>query len=91
MGSRAISTVRARPHSPNRIGHKVAADEITVVDDGTLNRRRGSLNVDDEGTPTQCTVLIENGILRGYIQDKMNARLRACRRPATDAASRSRT
>jgi len=59
----------------NRIGHKVAADEITVVDDGTLNRRRGSLNIDDEGTPTRCTVLIENGILRGYIQDKMNARL----------------
>ncbi|HUX72989.1 MAG TPA: metalloprotease TldD [Steroidobacteraceae bacterium] len=59
----------------NRIGHKVAADEITVVDDGTLDRRRGSLNVDDEGTPTQCTVLIENGVLRGYIQDKMNARL----------------
>jgi TldD protein len=59
----------------NRIGDKVAADEITVVDDGTLNRRRGSLNVDDEGTPTQCTVLIENGILKGYIQDKLNARL----------------
>ena len=59
----------------NRIGQKVAADEITVVDDGTLDRRRGSLNVDDEGTPTQCTVLIENGVLRGYIQDKMNARL----------------
>ncbi len=59
----------------NRIGQKVAADGITVVDDGTLDRRRGSLNVDDEGTPTQCTVLIENGILRGYIQDKLNARL----------------
>jgi len=59
----------------NRIGQKVAADEITVVDDGTIDRRRGSLNVDDEGTPTQCTVLIENGVLRGYIQDKMNARL----------------
>jgi TldD protein len=59
----------------NRIGHKVAADEITVVDDGTLDRRRGSLNVDDEGTPTQCTVLIEKGVLRGYIQDKLNARL----------------
>ncbi len=59
----------------NRIGQKVAVDEITVVDDGTLDRRRGSLNVDDEGTPTQCTVLIENGVLRGYIQDKMNARL----------------
>ena len=59
----------------NRIGQKVAVDEITVVDDGTLDRRRGSLNVDDEGTPTQCTVLIEDGVLRGYIQDKMNARL----------------
>ena len=59
----------------SRIGEKVAASEITVVDDGTLDRRRGSLNVDDEGTPTQCTVLIENGILRGYIQDKLNARL----------------
>jgi TldD protein len=58
-----------------RIGQKVAAEGITVVDDGTLDRRRGSLNVDDEGTPTQCTVLIENGILKGYIQDKMNARL----------------
>ena len=53
----------------------MAADEITVVDDGTLDRRRGSLNVDDEGTPTQCTVLIENGVLKGYIQDKLNARL----------------
>jgi TldD protein len=59
----------------NRIGDKVAADEITVVDDGTLSRRRGSLNVDDEGTPTQCTVLIEKGVLKGYIQDKLNARL----------------
>jgi TldD protein len=59
----------------NRIGQKVAADEITVVDDGTLERRRGSLNVDDEGTPTQCTTLIEKGVLCGYIQDKMNARL----------------
>ena len=46
-----------------------------MVDDGTLDRRRGSLNVDDEGTPTQCTVLIENGVLKGYIQDKLNARL----------------
>jgi TldD protein len=59
----------------NRIGQKVASESITVVDDGTLDSRRGSLNVDDEGTPTQCTVLIENGILRGYIQDKLNARL----------------
>ncbi len=59
----------------NRIGQKVAAEGITVVDDGTLDRRRGSLNIDDEGTPTQCTVLIEQGILRGYLQDKLNARL----------------
>ncbi len=65
----------------NRIGQRVAAPEITVVDDGTLDRRRGSLNIDDEGTPTQCTVLIEDGILRGYMQDKLNARLMG--QPAT--------
>ena len=59
----------------NRIGEKVAAAECTVVDDGTLARRRGSLNIDDEGTPTQCTTLIENGVLRAYMQDRMNARL----------------
>jgi len=58
-----------------RIGQQVASAQCTVVDDGTLAARRGSLNVDDEGTPTQCTVLIENGILRGYLQDKLNARL----------------
>ncbi len=58
-----------------RIGQRVAADGVTVVDDGTIADRRGSLNVDDEGTPTQRTVLIENGILRGYMQDSMNARL----------------
>ena len=59
----------------NRIGERVAAPECTVVDDGTLSRRRGSLNIDDEGTPTQCTTLIENGVLRGYMQDRLNARL----------------
>jgi TldD protein len=48
---------------------------ILVVDDGTLSGRRGSLNVDDEGTPTQCTVLIEDGFLKGYLQDTLNARL----------------
>lgn len=58
-----------------RIGERVASSLCTVVDDGSLPNRRGSLNVDDEGTPTQKTVLIENGILRGYIQDKRNARL----------------
>jgi TldD protein len=58
-----------------RIGERVAAPGVTVVDDGTLPLRRGSLNVDDEGNPTQRTVLIEDGILTGYMQDMMNARL----------------
>ena len=58
-----------------RVGERVAATGVTVVDDGTLARRRGSLNIDDEGNPTQCTVLIENGILKGYLQDSLNARL----------------
>jgi TldD protein len=58
-----------------RIGERVAAPGVTVVDDGTLHRRRGSLNIDDEGNPTQCTVLIEDGVLKGYMQDTMNARL----------------
>ena len=58
-----------------RIGDKVAAAECTVVDDGTLADRRGSLTVDDEGTPTENTVLIENGILKNYMQDKHNAHL----------------
>jgi TldD protein len=58
-----------------RTGERVAAPGVTIVDDGTLASRRGSLNVDDEGTPTQCTTLIEDGILRGYLQDKLNARL----------------
>ncbi|HTT02531.1 MAG TPA: metalloprotease TldD [Steroidobacteraceae bacterium] len=63
----------------NRIGERVATPACTVVDDGTLSRRRGSLNIDDEGTPTACTTLIENGILRGYMQDKLNARLMGVR------------
>lgn len=58
-----------------RLGERVASPGCTVVDDGTLPNRRGSLNVDDEGTPTQRTVLIEKGILKGYMQDKLNARL----------------
>jgi TldD protein len=58
-----------------RVGQQVASKGVTVVDDGTLAARRGSLNVDDEGTPTRCTTLIEDGILRGYLQDKLNARL----------------
>lgn len=58
-----------------RIGERVASPLCTVVDDGSIKNRRGSLNVDDEGTPTQRTVLIEKGILKGYMQDKLNARL----------------
>lgn len=58
-----------------RIGERVASPLCTIVDDGTLSGRRGSLNIDDEGTKTECTVLIENGILKGYMQDKLNARL----------------
>lgn len=58
-----------------KIGQRVAAKGVTVVDDGTLSDRRGSLSVDDEGTPTQRNVLIEDGILKGYMQDKHNARL----------------
>jgi len=57
------------------VGQRVAAEGVTVVDDGTLASRRGSLNMDDEGNPTQSTMLIENGILKGYLQDTMNARL----------------
>lgn len=58
-----------------RMGERVAAPGVTVVDDGTLPQRRGSLSVDDEGTPTSCTTLIEDGILAGYMQDRLNARL----------------
>ncbi|NOR68081.1 MAG: metalloprotease TldD [Methylomarinum sp.] len=58
-----------------KIGERVASDLCTVVDDGTLADRRGSLSIDDEGVPTECTTLIEKGILKGYMQDKMNARL----------------
>jgi TldD protein len=57
------------------VGKRVAAPGVTVVDDGTIENRRGSLTIDDEGTPTQRTVLIEDGILTGYMQDRMNARL----------------
>ncbi len=58
-----------------RIGERVAAPGVTVVDDGSMGHRRGSLTIDDEGTPTQCTTLIEDGILKGYLQDRLNARL----------------
>ena len=59
----------------NMMGQKVADEQVTVIDNGTIPDRRGSLNIDDEGTSTQETVLIENGILKGYLQDNMNARL----------------
>ena len=59
----------------DKLGQRVASEGVTVVDDGTLTGRRGSLNVDDEGTPTQCTTLIEDGILVGYLQDRLNAKL----------------
>ena len=58
-----------------RIGERVAAPGVTVVDDGAIGQRRGSLTIDDEGTPTGCTTLIEDGILKGYLQDRLNARL----------------
>jgi TldD protein len=58
-----------------KLGQRVAAKGVTIVDDGTLDGRRGSLNMDDEGNSTQCTTLIENGILKGYMQDSLNARL----------------
>jgi TldD protein len=58
-----------------KLGQRVASEQCTIVDDGTIVNRRGSLSVDDEGTPAQNTVLVENGILRAYMQDKLNARL----------------
>ena len=61
------------------LGQRVAAPGVTVVDDGTLDQRRGSLTVDDEGTPTENTVLIEDGILKGFMQDRLNARLMGMR------------
>ena len=59
----------------NLMGEKIANESVTVVDDGTIDLKRGSLSIDDEGTPTNCTTLIENGILTGYMQDRLNSRL----------------
>ena len=79
-----------------RIGERVAAPGVTIVDDGSIHDRRGSLSIDDEGTPTQENILIEDGILKGYIHDRLNARLmgvaptgngrREMLRPRADAA-----
>ena len=57
------------------VGNKIASDQVSVVDDGTINKRRGSLTIDDEGTPSQNTMLIENGILKGFMHDRLNAGL----------------
>ena len=59
----------------NLMGQKVASEDVTIVDDGTIDKKRGSLTIDDEGTPTERTVLIENGILKNFMQDRLNARL----------------
>ena len=73
MASKAISTARRLRLLPIASARKSASELCTVVDDGTIPSRRGSINIDDEGTPTHRTVLIENGILKGYLQDKLNA------------------
>ena len=57
------------------VGQKVASEGVTIIDDGTIDNRRGSLNIDDEGTPTEKTMLIENGILKNFMQDRLNGRL----------------
>ena len=76
-----------------RIGERVAAPGVTVVDDGSIAERRGSLSIDDEGTPTQENVLIEDGILKGYMQDRLNARLMGVpadrQRPARELRARA--
>ena len=72
---RRISIARAFRRSAGASGEQVASPLCTVIDDGSIGSRRGSLNVDDEGTPTQQNVLIENGVLRGYLQDQLAARL----------------
>ena len=74
-----------------KIGQRVAAKGVTVLDDGTIADRRGSLNVDDEGNTSQRNVLIEDGILKGYIQDAMNARLMGVPPPAMAAAKATPT
>nr|VUD25060.1 protease TldD [Salmonella sp. NCTC 7297] len=70
-----ILTVVGRLWFSGQIGEQVASALCTVVDDGTMMNRRGSVAIDDEGTPGQYNVLIENGVLKGYMQDKLNARL----------------
>jgi len=74
-----------------KVGQRVASSLCTIVDDGTMINRRGSLSIDDEGTPGQYNVLVEDGILRGYMQDKLNARLMGVARQAMDVVSRSPT
>ena len=90
-GSKATSTARAPRRSPTASASAWRRPECTVVDDGTLAARRGSLNIDDEGTPTQCTTLIENGVLRGYMQDRLTRASWARSPPATAGVNPSRT
>ena len=78
--------VRVVPFLVTRIGEQISSEKCTIVDNGTLANRRGSLTVDDEGTPTQETVLIENGILKRYMLDKLNGRLMG--QPSTGNARR---
>jgi len=75
MGLKAISNRKGTSAFSGRVGERVGTPGVTVVDDGSIAGRRGSLSIDDEGTPTQETVLIEDGILKGYLQDRLNARL----------------
>jgi len=72
-----------------KIGERVASNKCTIVDNGTIANRRGSLTIDDEGTPTQETTLIENGILKGYMMDKLNGRLMG--QPSTGNGRRNHT
>ena len=84
--ARKATSTGARPPSPAAWASASRPRGVTVVDDGTLANRRGSLNTDDEGNPTQCTTLIEDGILRGFMQDTLNARL--MKMPVTGNARR---
>ena len=77
MGWKVTSIAKRRRPSAAVLAQRVASELCTVVDDGTIPSRRGSLNIDDEGIPTRRNVLIEKGILRGYLQDRLNARLMA--------------
>ncbi len=90
-GSRAISNRRGISVYSGKIGQQIAGPEVTVIDQGDMPGERGSLHFDDEGTPTQQNVLIENGVLKGYMQDRQNAQLMAWSRQVMAAAKLMRT